>query len=177
MQSYKILYQNDTAENLDKNFSVYLTTKSIKYINGNKKGSIAIEYDPQRLNKLFTQENFYAKLKSYKVEQTIVTDQKFAFLIWNARLLNLNFLNCELSNGDDKDYISDEENKIVKEFLEELVSDQYVSILNATFFDHHNRIILTKNGVIHFEKYNEKIKNIIDIINLGKKALNNERIF
>ena len=103
MQSYKILYQNDTAENLGKNLSVYLKAKSIKYIQGNKKGSIAIEYDPQQLNRLFTQENFYEKLKSYKVEQTIITDQKFAFLIWNARLLNLDFLNCELSNGDDKD--------------------------------------------------------------------------
>lgn len=177
MQSYKILYQNDTAKNLDENFSVYLKTKSIKYIKGNEKGSVAIEYDPQRLNRLFTKEKFYEELKSYKVEQTIITDQKFAFLIWNASLLNLNFLDCELSNGEDKDYISDEDSNITKEFLEKLVSNQYVSILNATFFDHHNRIILTKNGVIHFEKYNEKIKNIIDIINLGKKALNNERIF
>ena len=61
--------------------------------------------------------------------------------------------------------------------MEELVSDQYVSILNATFFDHHNRIILTKNGVIYFEKYSGKIKDLIDVINLGKKALDNERIF
>lgn len=176
MQSYKILFQNDITETLDKNFSVYLKNKSIKYFNGNKKGSMAIEYDPQVLNRLFTQENFYQKLKSYKVEQTIVTDQKFAFLIWNATFLNLEFLNFELSNGEDKGYIFDEENKIAKDFLEDLVSDRNVSILRATFFDHQNRIIITKNGVIHFEKYNEEIKYLIDIINLGKRALNSERI-
>lgn len=175
MQSYKILYNTNFSKTLNKSFTTYLEDNTVSYINGKHRQSIAIEYNPEHLKELSKKYNFYEKMSSCKIEQTIVTDQKFAFLICNTAKLNLKFINCTFNTGDEKELIFDEDNKISKEILKDLILDPLISFEKTTFFDFEaHRIIVTKNGIIYFEKYNKEIPLLIDTINLGEKALDHE---
>lgn len=173
MPSYKILYQEDHH----KNFSPYLKKEHIDYIEGKINGSFAIQYNPQKLNKLLNQKDFFDKWVEYGIKQAIVTDQKFAFLILNQDKLGISFLECETNDGDHREAICDENDEVSEELLLNLVNDEYQSILSATFSSgrHNNTIKLTQNGILYFVENTEKIKTLIDIVNVGNEALNNEK--
>lgn len=172
MKSYKILYQ----ENQHKNFSPYLQKENIDYIKGRINGSFAIQYNPQKLNSLLNKKDFFDKWVEYGIKQTIVTDQKFAFLILNLDKLGIEFLECKTNYDENREVICDEDNNISRELLINLVEDKHQSILNATFLSiiNKNKIKLTQNGVLYFNKNTEEIKTFIDIVNVGNEALNNE---
>ena len=55
MKSYKILYQEDQH----KNFSDYFKKENIDYIEGKINGSFAIQYNPQKLNSLLNEKEFF----------------------------------------------------------------------------------------------------------------------
>ena len=173
MKSYKILYQEDQH----KNFSDYFKKENIDYIEGKINGSFAIQYNPQKLNSLLNEKEFFAKWIEYGIKQAIMTDQKFAFLILNLERIGISFLDCETNDGDNREIICDEDDRVSRELLLDLVSDEYKYILSASFFSktHRNKIKLTQKGILHFEKSGEEIKTLIDIVNVGNEALNNEK--
>ena len=82
-----------------------------------------------------------------------------------------------MANGDQKDAIYDEDGKISIEMLKEIIADRHNFICQVTLSTVKNfdRIILTKNGVLHFEYEEKNIDKIIDIMNVGKEALNEEK--
>ena len=95
-------------------------------------------------------------------------------MLHNLAQINLKFINCKLANGDEKDAIYDEDGKISVEILKDIIADSHNSIYQVTLSTkkNFNRIILTKNGILHFEQEEKSINQIIDIMNVGKEALN-----
>ena len=167
MESYKILYQYKAHKNSLK----LLSEKKNSIIFGNNERSFAIKFNPQKFNN-FINNNFL----KFHIRQTIITDQKLAFLIVNSKRMNLKFINCELSNGEEKEAILDENNNVSVYLLTKIVEKNTNSINNITLFSNeHNRIRISKSGIINFTKDEKILKKIIDIINLGKEALNNEK--
>lgn len=177
MKSYKIIYQKDIDNDSPKQFLKWLETNSFSYILGKYPGSMAIDYNPEKFQNFLSQKENIMKWLDYKVEQTTITDQKFAFLLLNLSQINLKFINCKLANGDEKDAIYDEDGKISVEMLKEIIADRHNFICQVTLSTVKNfdRIILTKNGVLHFEYEEKNIDKIIDIMNVGKEALNEEK--
>ncbi|HJG67426.1 MAG TPA: hypothetical protein K8V14_08935 [Staphylococcus ureilyticus] len=174
MKSYKIIYQKDMDNDSSRQFLNWLRINSFSYILGKYQGSIAIDYNPEKFKNFINQQENFIKWLDYKVEQTIITDQKFAFLLLNLAQINLKFINCKLANGDEKDAIYDEDGKISVEILKDIIADSHNSIYQVTLSTkkNFNRIILTKNGILHFEQEEKSINQIIDIMNVGKEALN-----
>ena len=174
MKSYKIIYQKDMDNDSSRQFLNWLRINSFSYILGKYQGYIAIDYNPEKFKNFINQQENFIKWLDYKVEQTIITDQKFAFLLLNLAQINLKFINCKLANGDEKDAIYDEDGKISVEILKDIIADSHNSIYQVTLSTkkNFNRIILTKNGILHFEQEEKSINQIIDIMNVGKEALN-----
>ena len=91
---------------------------------------------------MWTEKEFFAKWIEYGIKQAIMTDQKFAFLILNLERIGISFLDCETNDGDNREIICDEDDRVSRELLLDLVSDEYKYILSATFFSktHRNKI-------------------------------------
>lgn len=176
MEYYKVLLQRD-IEKYD--FTAELKGKNIKYFTGNKRGSLAIIYNPEKYNRFLKDDNVFEKYQLSSIKQLILTNQKFEFLnkTNNLKFLKLSDFKIDEEYEDIKKEIWELEELNINEKINILINEYEVSIKEYIYRTHEQKrmVKILKNGVVGVDQEIIKnelsiVKHLIDILNYGNEA-------